>query len=288
MSILLSASLRELTHIIAHKAACEHRVVHGDISDGNILIVGADELGDYNSGRVEGPKPEIEGGMLIDWDFSNIVDPNKPSSARTVSQLYEAVYPTLTYFSPREPGSLWRVTSLHHLLSRRHLIMTSNRFSGFSFGWSSQMDTIWKFGSSSAFLEDNFFQKRFESTRGIIGGCAKMSYLTARLLKEYRLKISENETLTEFLDTLKNAVASRYLDPPGPPKERALTHHETEVITDRHSMMLGLFAKVLSEKWPQNDKVIPQKFQLSISDCIARRGTKRKRSMSSSSKRHRN
>jgi hypothetical protein len=73
-----------LTHIIAHKAAYDVGVLHRDISPGNILIADEDGLDSNNGSNT------IDGGMLIDWDLSKIVNPNDRQatareSGRTVS-----------------------------------------------------------------------------------------------------------------------------------------------------------------------------------------------------------
>jgi len=87
MTVFLAVSLHNsLTYIIAHEKAHEAGILHQDISLGNILIVSSGELAD----RDDQFKPEIEGGMLIDWDLSKIVDPKDGGStacwyARTVS-----------------------------------------------------------------------------------------------------------------------------------------------------------------------------------------------------------
>jgi hypothetical protein len=55
-------------------------VLHRDISPWNILIVDSGKLPD--SDRDDEPKPEIDGGILIDWDLSVFVDPKGPGAAR--------------------------------------------------------------------------------------------------------------------------------------------------------------------------------------------------------------
>jgi serine/threonine protein kinase len=80
ITMFLAVSLRSLTRIIAHEAAYEAGILHRDISAGNILIVGKEEL---NSEDLN-----IEGGMLIDWDLSKIVHPEDNTArqfTRTVS-----------------------------------------------------------------------------------------------------------------------------------------------------------------------------------------------------------
>jgi Ser/Thr protein kinase RdoA (MazF antagonist) len=77
VTIFLAVSLRSLTHVIAHKAAYDAGILHQDISAGNILIAGKDEL------DPEDPyESKIEGGILIDWDLSNIVNPNDTTAHR--------------------------------------------------------------------------------------------------------------------------------------------------------------------------------------------------------------
>jgi hypothetical protein len=80
ITMFLAVSLRSLTRIIAHEAAYGAGILHRDISAGNILIVGKEEL---NSEDLN-----IEGGMLIDWDLSKIVHPEDNTArqfTRTVS-----------------------------------------------------------------------------------------------------------------------------------------------------------------------------------------------------------
>jgi serine/threonine protein kinase len=74
---------RKLTHIVAHEAAYKIGILHRDISPGNILIVGQEELDDSDDPR----KLEIKGGMLIDWDLSTVVNGNGTARqyTRTVS-----------------------------------------------------------------------------------------------------------------------------------------------------------------------------------------------------------
>lgn len=57
MTIFLAVSLCNLTHVIAHKAACAINVLRRDISPENILITD-------------------DGGLLMDWDLSKVIDPN--------------------------------------------------------------------------------------------------------------------------------------------------------------------------------------------------------------------
>jgi hypothetical protein len=76
VAIFLAVSLCKPTYITAHEAAYKSGILHQDISVGNILIVGDNELGDFDFDGDDRPKPKIEGGMLIDWDLSKIVDPN--------------------------------------------------------------------------------------------------------------------------------------------------------------------------------------------------------------------
>jgi serine/threonine protein kinase len=67
-------------HVTAHEAAHKAGVLHRDISAGNIMIVD------------EG-NPNIEHGMLIDWDHSKMVEPvtGARQHARAVSNLPKAV-----------------------------------------------------------------------------------------------------------------------------------------------------------------------------------------------------
>jgi Fungal protein kinase len=80
MTIFLAVSLPDshLTHIIAHKAAWDIRILHRDISPGNILIVSSNELGPNDSG--------IKDGLLIDWDLSEIVTDEKLNTAHQYSR----------------------------------------------------------------------------------------------------------------------------------------------------------------------------------------------------------
>jgi hypothetical protein len=93
MTIFLAVSLRSLTHIIAHKAAYDADILHRDISAGNILIVGEEELNsedaaDDQLNSEDARKSKIDGGMLIDWDLSKPVNRDDTTArqyTRTVS-----------------------------------------------------------------------------------------------------------------------------------------------------------------------------------------------------------
>ncbi len=73
----------KLTHLIAHKAAFDAGVLHQDIRAGNIMIVDNNE-------------PNIRGGMLINWDLSKVIDPDKSNTTRqymcTVSKTSDAAH----------------------------------------------------------------------------------------------------------------------------------------------------------------------------------------------------
>lgn len=86
MTICLVVRLSNLTHILAHEAACDAGILHRDISPGNILIFGEGERGDSDDQH----ESTIDGGILIDWDLSKINCENDEDSttrrhARTVS-----------------------------------------------------------------------------------------------------------------------------------------------------------------------------------------------------------
>jgi serine/threonine protein kinase len=75
VTIFLAVCLHNLTHVIAYKAACHAGVLHQDISPGNILIFGKDEKDPDNP-----HDSVIEGGILIDWDLSKLIDSNGKQS----------------------------------------------------------------------------------------------------------------------------------------------------------------------------------------------------------------
>ena len=81
-----------LTHIAAHRAACEINILHRDLSPGNIVIV--PELdGDRDTG----------GGLLIDWDLCKVTDASANlvsarRNSRTVSSTFDVQFRVLTHF----------------------------------------------------------------------------------------------------------------------------------------------------------------------------------------------
>jgi len=78
MAIFLAVCVSNLARIIAHEAAYKNGILHRDISPGNILITTDDELN-----RLDPYESKIQGGLLIDWDLSKIIDPNdNPSTSR--------------------------------------------------------------------------------------------------------------------------------------------------------------------------------------------------------------
>ncbi|KAF8503830.1 hypothetical protein F5888DRAFT_1606886, partial [Russula emetica] len=107
-----------------------------DISPGNILIACDNEL-DHNDPH----ESKIQGGLLIDWDLSKVIDRDDEHSGSTARQQTRTVsyYMTqysrlLTYLSAREPGSLWLLSLSNAPRSATHSVMTLNHFSGFLCG----------------------------------------------------------------------------------------------------------------------------------------------------------
>jgi RIO-like serine/threonine protein kinase len=78
---MLAVTQHILTCITAHRAACEAGILHRDISASNIMLVDS--------------KTSSQCGILIDWDLSKAIDPNKPDAARqftrTVSKVSDVV-----------------------------------------------------------------------------------------------------------------------------------------------------------------------------------------------------
>jgi Fungal protein kinase len=80
MTIFLAASQVKLTHIIAHKAAYNINILHQDISPGNILIFGPDDV-DKSSKDSNELKIASKGGLLINWDLLKVIDSeNEPTA----------------------------------------------------------------------------------------------------------------------------------------------------------------------------------------------------------------
>ena len=59
------------TCITAHQAAYKAGILHRDISASNIMLVDSEE--------------DLQGGMLIDWDLSKSIDPEKSDAARQLT-----------------------------------------------------------------------------------------------------------------------------------------------------------------------------------------------------------
>ena len=82
MDQVLAATQHILTCITAHQAACKAGILHCNISASNIMIVDSGEF--------------PQGGILIDWDLSKAIDPQKPDAmcqlTHTVSKVSDVAY----------------------------------------------------------------------------------------------------------------------------------------------------------------------------------------------------
>jgi RIO-like serine/threonine protein kinase len=67
---MLAVKKRILTRIAAHQAAYRAGILHRDISTSNIMLLDS---------------KTNQGGMLIDWDLSKVIDPDKPDSAHRLT-----------------------------------------------------------------------------------------------------------------------------------------------------------------------------------------------------------
>jgi len=93
--IFFAVCVGNLTPVVAHEAAYRVGILHRDISPGNMLIASDDELD-----RTDPYESKIEGGLLIDWDLSRIVDPDDKHGAarqytRTVSRSHDSIFSNL-------------------------------------------------------------------------------------------------------------------------------------------------------------------------------------------------
>jgi serine/threonine protein kinase len=238
---LLSAWERNLTHVIAHKAACEAGVLHRDISVGNILIVGSDSTG----------------GILIDWDLSRLRRPkDEPAVARrysrTVSKSYEAAWPLMSDAYSQQGTWQFMAADLVHAPNTPHLPMHDLESAFWILMWIAltYMHSNWSVGTRSSFIKETMNPKVFVSS----GGQNKLFFMQARVtLRSFA--VDQNLQLTRLIRNLKDFFtdyheenASAQVDDSSP----KLDDPEAE-LTD-HQKVLEIFNNALkSPDWPDND-----------------------------------
>jgi Fungal protein kinase len=253
------------------------------------LIVGSGELADRDA-QLE---PKIEGGMLIDWDLSEIVDSKDGSStgpryARTVSWLHETVYTTLDICFRQGTWAFMAAdvvkssgitqTFVHDLESVFWVLLwiTLN-----------YVETSWGIGERSYFCDSVFSMKVF----GDSGGNSKMNFLCNDDALSF--EIPHNSPLFALLGELKDLLSARHRKIPMAQsklesKADRLAGAKRDVYMSQlkhledHRGILSLFKTSLDPPniWPVNDKASFQPIVLSkAEENVRQSGTKRLRSM---------
>ncbi|KAF8484210.1 hypothetical protein F5888DRAFT_1773518, partial [Russula emetica] len=249
----------------AHKAAHDIGILHQDISPGNILIACDDEL-DHNDLH----ESKIQGGLLIDWDLSKVIDRDDEHSGSTARQQTR----TGTWqFMAAE--LIERPKIRHTFCHRRHDLE--------SFFWVlmwivvTRVPTTWDESARSIFINGVMNPKVYSN----IGSTdepvttEKSTWLKAgNPLREKGFRIRDNPILHELAMELYDSVAGQYCPRPSdqaPPTKlnpyilSGRTLHKNPEEEDKnyeigltflkdYDTLLKQFEQALNAKWPSNDK----------------------------------